>query len=413
MTPAQAGFYNAALEKLELQPVAEAGFRLDGAGWSPEVAKALADDDYLIVGGVFYGVIVTVAQRGIPIVRPAHTFDAVAVDEFFGRAPNQVAKITERTSLIVKVAANVDATRQARDLANIQHVTVSADDPIGLLSAAAFQRECDQKIRDETKEHWADADFRESFRASCARFGKLAHLQLDVPPQSISNIRSFGTRILGGSATAWVFQDLPKGEYLVVVADAEPHEQSTDHYRVVASLDEAEEVVDRLWRARLLDVPHERYRESWRQWPNRLDYLRRCLLAHAAKDEPASTKLHGLSEISRKRLEKRLGDKIPEAYWDLERYAAILAKNEEGVRALDAFVREKGLGTILAVPEEKNSPGTAAALQNFLARADQRILLRFRRFAPVAYHEAASLWPEHYHAWAKAEISAKNEIEAA
>ncbi|HEY4507541.1 MAG TPA: DUF6638 family protein [Candidatus Paceibacterota bacterium] len=395
--------YNAALRLLELKPFCAREIHVDAAGWSPEVAEALGDEDYLIVAGKFHAIVVAPEQASLPVIRPAHTFDGLVLADLYRRAAPQVANLTERAALVVRIAPKIDALKSARDLEHVQDVETVVRDTGGLMEAGRLQREGAEAIRAERDEACFDDDLRRRLVESAERYGDLRQELLEIPELHWNDARCFGTRLVDGGAL--VFRDLPRGKSLVAVRNVEPGQKQTRHY---LALDRGggPEAVFRLIDAKLLVVPHGDYRRK----PARIDYLRACLLADCARKEQSNAKLVGLTEIGRDRLVKKLDGALPSQYWDLERYRAMLGE-KRGVRELDAFVEKEGLAPLLALPAEDVTPGTAAALQCLLAAIEPRDVLRCRCYDPVGYHAVTDSWPEAYHEWAKDRI--KKQISAA
>ena len=66
-TPELVGRYNACLQQLGIAPTDLTSFRIDGMGWSPEIARDKGDIHYLCAGIANpMAVIVSPSQRGKP-----------------------------------------------------------------------------------------------------------------------------------------------------------------------------------------------------------------------------------------------------------------------------------------------------------------------------------------------------------
>lgn len=400
---AQLRLYNAALRYLGLPAICRREIRVDGAGWSPEVASALGDDDFLVIGRrEMAAIIVSPDQARLPVIRPVHTFDGPLIGELYRSASAQVANLTKWSALVVRLAPGMDATKSARDLELVQNVRLEVFDTSGVIPAAAAQRELAKKIRDPDSDAWADPKIAEVI-PSAQRFGNLLHEAIEILPTQLGgDVSCFGTRLVAGGA--WVFR-LPKGKHLLVVREKEEGARPTSHYLALNLANGPEETLERLRSAKLIDVPHDRYRK---EWSDRVPYLRRCLLAATARDEHPKQQVAGLKDLDVTRLVDKLDGALPPQYHDLARYAAMLAAEHgrPGERELDSFVAENDLRALLSVPVDDSPPGTVAALESLLAAVEPRDLLRFRRGDPVGYHAAAKAWPKPFHDWAKQEISA-------
>ena len=87
--------YNECLTELGIEPSTLQSFKVDGMGWSPEIAREKADVLYLSAGiPNQLGIIVSPNQRNKPIYFPFHSYDRLLMDHYFSRFKTEVADIT-------------------------------------------------------------------------------------------------------------------------------------------------------------------------------------------------------------------------------------------------------------------------------------------------------------------------------
>jgi hypothetical protein len=401
ITEAQRGFYNDALKKLGLPAVSLDRLQVDCMGWSPQVAEALAGEgipaDYLRVGGVQYAIIVSPQQAEAPVLMPAHSFDDACIRRFFDEASDQVPNLTERGAVLVTMARNIDNVDCARDLQQIEHISIEACDTAGVMAEARVQREGAAAIRKDDAVVLDDS-FRARLVLSAKQFGDLRHEALDIPKFSFGDVRSFYTALVAGGA--WIFRDLPAGRVLTVVRECEQREKASTQYVTLSTLEERHQVLLRLHKAKLLDYSPAKYREA----SDRARRMRVAILAAAARDHCPEIELVSLDEIAWRRLSDRLAGKLPEAYGFLDRFASLIldkAKRDDAVK----MARDDGLLPWLAEPSQEVTPGTAAALNSLLAAIAPEDVLRLRQFDRISYRRLRHEWPATYAAWVDQQIS--------
>jgi len=93
--------YNTALREMGLRTTNLTSFRIDGMGWSPEIAEELDDFYYLSHGGTVnpYGLIVTPKQEGKALYAMHHSFDIEMFQSIFDRNRKQIEDITREEAI--------------------------------------------------------------------------------------------------------------------------------------------------------------------------------------------------------------------------------------------------------------------------------------------------------------------------
>src|SRR4051812_28767781 len=140
-TPELVRRYNACLEEIGQQPTKLTSFNIDAVGWSPEVADEKKNMEYLSLGAANrFAIILTPEQSGLPVYRPVHTFDRIAMEKVFRNAKAQIAALTADSALWLDFSQTLTKFVSPYDLLMIEWVNIRASDTRGLMSAASRQK---------------------------------------------------------------------------------------------------------------------------------------------------------------------------------------------------------------------------------------------------------------------------------
>jgi hypothetical protein len=214
-TPEMVGRYNACLQQLGIEPTGLERFRIDGLGWSPEIAREKGDNHYLCAGIANpMGVILSPSQRGKPIYSPFNSYDRRMLDAWFERHHQSVADITATTYLGLDIDQELTRYQTPRDLLLVRYIVVRSIAG-GLFDAAAEQRLLiDRFMADDLA--WFDPRLRAELVESARQWGDLRYRRLEISPLRF-DLWSFYTQAFGG---VFVLRCLKSGGTLLVVEDA-------------------------------------------------------------------------------------------------------------------------------------------------------------------------------------------------
>ena len=116
-------------------------FRVDGRGWSPEVADELGVTHYLANGDANpYAIVVTPEQKKLPVYHPHHSFDRDLLATFFAVAGRQIADLTGETGLWLDLDHLFDRYTTPDDLTMLESVIVRTHSIGDFMDAAREQR---------------------------------------------------------------------------------------------------------------------------------------------------------------------------------------------------------------------------------------------------------------------------------
>ncbi len=134
--------YNRCLEDIGLKPTELQEFRIDGWGWSPEIAQEQGDDFYLSHNGPAnpYAIILTPDQEDKPIYFPFHSFDRDLMRIVFRTAYSQIADLTTETVIWIDVDQEITTYKAPQDLLMIDSINLRFNTPERLMKVAKDQR---------------------------------------------------------------------------------------------------------------------------------------------------------------------------------------------------------------------------------------------------------------------------------
>lgn len=197
-TPALANRYNNCLAMLGIEPTSLAKFRIDGVGWSPEVAQERSNNNYLSHSFANpYAVVLTPDQRRKPVYFPFSSYDRRLMDVYFSQFESAVADITSTNGLVLDIDHGMSDFASPMDLLLVSHVIVRSSADGGLLETAASQKELENRLMNE-REAWFDPVLRKAIMESARQHGDLCIRKLAIPEMVFSDLRSFYTEAFGG-----------------------------------------------------------------------------------------------------------------------------------------------------------------------------------------------------------------------
>jgi hypothetical protein len=387
--------YNACLEEIGLPRTYRTAFRVDGWGWSPEIAEEREDPFYLSHLGPAnpYAILLSPAQRELPIHFPYHSFDRDLMAEVFRTAGRQIADLTASTALWIDVDQEIAAYREPRDLLMVEAITLRFRAAGGLMAAAAEQRELVRRFRTD-RLAWADRELLARLAANAARHGDLRYRSLDIPDIPYTHTRCFHSRAFGG---VYVFRDLPGGRPLLVVADpAQPVLPSGEDAPHLEYRLHDPDLLALLYREQLVDLQPSLYRDN----PALLERLAEAVLlrAIAEADPAADLGALGASERKRRRLVLERDGLLPPLYGEVERLLLLLHRGQ----APDLSGASPELTRALTHPHRRLPEGAWNTVRHLLVQLSPHDVVRLHAYDKPAYVAARAAWPENYRRWADA-----------
>ena len=205
--------YNEALRGLGLDPTALRRFRIDGRGWSPEVAVEMGDVHYLSHGPANpLGVVLSPDQAGHPLYAPIHSFEAPLMRDYYARYRDEIAELTRSSAIALDLEQELSRYTSPADLLLVQGVTVrSYAGPLSL--AAQEQRELVERFE---AGGWFDPALRQALLDSAREHGDLRFRALTVPEMPFGLIRDFYADVFEG---VFVLRAPASGDEYLILRD--------------------------------------------------------------------------------------------------------------------------------------------------------------------------------------------------
>ena len=388
-TPLLVERYNACLRALGKEPTQLERFSIDGAGWSPQVAKEKNDRDYLCHGEAnLYAILMTPNQKGKPVYAPMHSFDSAILEQVHAVNSKAISNLTSRTAIILDIDQGIDAYDCPLDLLMLDTFTVRAFTPGAIMEGAIGQKALVARFRKE-EGAWQDAQLLEDLIASAQTFGDLRHSALQIAPTPFNDVANFYTRAMGG---LYVFRDCRGSAHRIVAA----MDESTDNNvaRDIFSL-------PRDWGvllSRLMDLGFltPRKSEYSADLVEQINQTLDLLVAQAAYDDGLDRDFDKLNRAELAGWKNRLRPKLPKAYPTLRKVAKELrAGRWQGFSevGIDVWVH-------LLRPHEQLPESTQVVLWHLLARVQPHNVEMTYRHHKVLFYERYQSWPKAQRDWA-------------
>lgn len=307
--------YNHCLESLGIEQTQLNRFRVDGIGWSPEIAEERSDPLYLCAGVANQrGVIVTPDQLGKPLYYPVNSFDRFVLHSWFERHQGAVAEITAKVAVGLDFVHDLTSFQSVRDLLLMKYIDVCAS-ANGLMDASRHQAELVKRFETEPL-GWFDADLRDDILASAAEWGDLRFRRVDIPPCRYE-VGSFYTAAFGG---VFVLRNTSGQKSILVVENEESLETGS---QFEARYIRDKELIKLLIANGLLEID-----AAW--YANHIDWLEgklnHMLVEVVATKEPELDFVSLTTAQKRQRMAK-YAKVLPTEFHSLERLVAALKQN--------------------------------------------------------------------------------------
>ncbi|HSO48680.1 MAG TPA: DUF6638 family protein, partial [Rhizobiaceae bacterium] len=189
--------YNQALEGLSLKPVKLDKFRIDMTGYSPEVADALGDTQYLDPNQVNRRfIILTPEQIDLPVINTAFSNTEDLLYQFFEKNAKALFAITIKDVLYGEIEDSVFEVKDIEDLLSIEQVEFRVSTPTNLLGKTTeLQLMIDRLLKEP--EAWRDNAMLEKMAEHAKSTGDIRENAL-VPKEVIFRQSTFWTSHFGG-----------------------------------------------------------------------------------------------------------------------------------------------------------------------------------------------------------------------
>ncbi len=268
--------YNKALAAFGLKPTRLESFEIDRTGFSPQVAEESGDLDYLDPNGINRRfIILTPAQRDLPVVHTAFSNTSQLMFEFLSRNQRAIDALTIKDVIYGEIEDSVSKVEDIEDLLSINQVefrVLSAEDVLGKAAELG-------KLADRLKQEpdaWRDD-------AMLARMVELAKVCGDirenalVPDQVIFRHNAYWTSHFGG---LYVFVD--PGSTTVIGDPAAPGFRRSRPWQVsYLSIHDADKVFRFLAETGRVELPRASWIEASGYLEHRAEMVVRGLIRQA------------------------------------------------------------------------------------------------------------------------------------
>jgi len=385
--------YNACLKEIGLPKTFLPKFRVDGWGWSPDIAEERNDPFYLSHGGAAkpYAIILSPAQKDLPVYFPYHSFDKHLMKVVFQAANAQIADLTASTAIWIDVDQEISAYRAPVDLLMIEAITLRFHAAGGLMVHAGAQRELVHRFNNQ-RMAWADRTLLQAIADSVRQYGDLRFRSLAIPDIPYTNTRSFFTRAFGG---LFLFRDLPGGKPLIVAFDAAQARLSgqANHGHLEHHLHDAG-LMPLLYAEKLVDLQWTLYREN----SHVLSRLQTAVLMRALAEAQPDQDLLALNagELRRSMLQLTAQNKLPELYHELDKLQVMLQRNQTP----QTEQASPELRLALTHPHRSLSESTWNVVRQLLVSISSTDIVRLYEYDKPGFFDQFKTWPLNFQHWA-------------
>ncbi len=204
--------YNKALKGFGLKPVKLESFSIDMTGYSPEVANALGDQEYLDPNGINRRfIILTPAQAELPVVHTQFSNTEELMTEFFEKNRREIFAITIKDVLYGEIEDSVLEVDNLEDLLSISQVEFKLATSSDLLGKTAELQLMIDKLLKEP-DAWQDNIMLQKMVDIVKVTGDISANEL-MPKEVVFRHNAFWTAHFGG---VYIFND---AHQVTVIAD--------------------------------------------------------------------------------------------------------------------------------------------------------------------------------------------------
>jgi hypothetical protein len=271
--------YNTALRAFGFKPVDLERFSIDQTGFSPQVAAALGEEDYLDPQGVNRRfIILTPAQEELPVVHTAFSNTGQLMHEFFAGNRRAINALTIKDVIFGDIEDSVAEVRSIEDLLSIEDVTFKVQTGEGLLDKAGELRSmADRLVEDE--DFWRDTAAIERMVELAKATGDIRENPL-VPEKVVFRHNAYWTSHFGG---LYVFLD-EKLSTVVCEPEAPGFRRSRPWQVSYIDRNSAVKVFEFLANSGRLELPRESWAGPAKYLEHRAEMAVRALIARTTPD---------------------------------------------------------------------------------------------------------------------------------
>lgn len=387
LTPQLVERYNRCLARANITPTRRKTIEVDGAGWSPQIAKDKRDPHYLGTINPI-AILVDPKQYRMPLYAWPFSWMRDAIDFYIRQYHREFFDIAASHSILLDLDNGLSDLQDPRDLFLLTEITAKPD--TGTLSEGAKQQaSLIERYRAEPLS-CLDGDLQEALIKSRRLVGDLRKRKIDIGPATFSQFADFYTVACEGAA---VLRNVD-GQDLLVLESQKVYDSIGEHDgpkgKVLYLYDESEEVFRRLRAAGWLEVPVD----SFREYPELLEDKKDVLLAMLLADSDEKLEWGSLSWPKRRSIMNKAEHRSKvRLYHELERYAATL-KSGQGEPEVS-----QELWYYLTAPTERVPPPTQDVLWLLLTRKEPRRILELYTYDKNRFLVEYDEWSRQKQVW--------------
>ncbi len=198
--------YNKALEGFGYKPVSLKKFSIDLCGYSPEVAKALKDPQYLDPGGVNRRfIILSPEQAKLPSLQTSFSNTQDLMQEFFNRNLRALHALTIKDVVFGEIEDSIFEVSDIDDLLSIEQVEFKVSTPEGLPAKTAKLKMMIDRLLKEP-DAWRDDAMLKDMVKIAIQTGDIRDNEL-LPSEVLFRHETYWSSHFGG---IYVFNDDPQ-----------------------------------------------------------------------------------------------------------------------------------------------------------------------------------------------------------
>lgn len=380
--------YNTCLESLGVTPTALSEFRIDGVGWSPEIAEEHNDPFYLSHGPANpLAVIISPDQFAKPVYVPYFSFQRQLMEKHFKMHSREIADLTSQAGLCVELEHGLSHHRSPADLLLLQDVTVHTSGGGELIEAFKEQRKLVSEFNNRN-DAWFAEDLRRSIIESARTHGDLRGRNQLISDWHFAETDYFYSRAFGGM---FVLRGLKKWKQVIIHVDADLKGLPKSGEVGVFPLN------DPSWMQLLIDedlLQIDMTRPSG--YIEDIHRISECFLADAACTRDPALKFASLTSGQRKGLIKKLANELAPAVFDLEHVKLKLDR----ATTPDAKAFPEEVKRLLSQPASGLAPEKRRLMWQMLTRYQPTDVWRLYRHNKHYFYEQYATWTESKQRWA-------------
>jgi len=380
--------YNLCLDSLGLPQTRLPRFRIDGVGWSPEVAAELDNPHYLSHGDASpLAILLTPDQHGKPVYLPYYSYQRQLMREYWSRYAREIADLTSQAGICIELDHGISRHKSPLDLLLLQDVTVRTTVPGQLLQGFNEQRALIAEFS-SSNDAWFNADLREAIIRSAKQYGDLRSHHFLIPEWTFTQTDFFRTSAFGG---LFVLRGLHRYKNVLIHEDPDLNVQGDSPGTTTFALN------DRRWLRLLFEEGALRVNSNNpKKLREDVRRLKECILADAACIADPQLDFTSLNAPQRKGLANRLGRALPDDYHDLERVELML----DGTDLVDTSRFPIDVQYLLCQPSPDLPHDQRKVLGQLLARYRPNDIWRLYRHNKHCFYEQYQEWAPSKKNWA-------------